>query len=119
MPSEVRLRLEYAEGDTLLYDYHTEGDVTIPDTSDPTGRKTHPYQRNFLVEEAVRDVTPSGNYALAWTFHLPPDSAAGQAEAALPDSVRLAVEITPQGRILSISGVETARPLFGEKDFQS
>jgi hypothetical protein len=29
------------------------------------------------------------------------------------------VEITPQGRILSIGGVETARPLFGEIDFQS
>jgi hypothetical protein len=119
VPSEVRLRLEYEEGDTLLYDYHTEGSVTMPDTTDPSGRKTHPYQRNLVVEEAVRDVTPSGNYALAWTFLLPPDSAGGESTAGLPDSVQLMVEITPQGRILSIGGVETARPLFGEIDFQS
>jgi hypothetical protein len=118
IPSEVRLRLEYAEGDTLLYDYHTEGTVTMPDTSDPSGRRTVPYQRNLVVAEAVRDVTPSGNYALAWTFHLPPDST-GQKEAGMPDTIRLTVEITPQGRILSIGGVETARPLFGEIDFQS
>ena len=119
VPSEVRLRLEYDEGDTLRYDYHTEGAVTMPDTSDPSGRKTHPYQRNLVVEEAVRDVTPSGNYALAWTFHLPSDSTAEQKDMDLPDSVQLVVEITPQGRILSIGGVETARPLFGEIDFQS
>lgn len=118
VPSEVRLRLEYEEGDTLRYDYHTEGAVTMPDTADPSGRKTHPYQRNLVVGEAVRDVTPSGNYALAWTFHLPADTA-GQKDAGMPDSVQLMVEITPQGRILSIGGVETARPLFGEIDFQS
>lgn len=118
-PSEVRLRLEYEEGDTLRYDYHTEGAVTMPDTAEPSGRKTHPYQRNLMVEEIVRDVTPSGNYALVWLFHLAADSAGGQTEAALPDGVQLSVEITPQGRILSIGGVETARPLFGEIDFQS
>ena len=119
VPSEVRLRLEYEEGDTLRYDYHTEGTVTMPDSSDPSGRTTHPYQRNFVVEEVVRDVTPSGNYALLWMFHLRADSTGEEAEAALPESVQLSVEITPQGRILSIGGVETARPLFGEIDFQS
>ena len=119
VPSEVRLRLEYEEGDTLLYEYHTTGTVTMPDTSDPSGRKSHPYQRNLMVEEAVRDVTPSGNYVLVWTFHLRPDTLAGQKSEDLPDGVQLTVQITPQGRVLSVGGVETARPLFGEIDFQS
>ena len=116
-PSEVRLRLDYEEGDTLVYRYHTEGTVTIPDTSQPSGRLAHPYERNMTVEEAVRDVTPRGNYVLAWTFQLPDDSTKMGAE--LPGTVQLTVEITPQGRILSVGGVETARPLFGEIDFQS
>lgn len=119
MPSEVRLRLEYEEGDTLLYEYHTEGTVTMPDTSEPSGSRSQPYQRNLMVEEVVRDVTPSGNYVLVWTFHLRPDSLAGQRSEDLPDSVQLTVQITPQGRVLSVGGVETARPLFGEIDFQS
>lgn len=119
VPSEVRLRLEYEEGDTLLYEYHTEGTVTMPDTSEQSGWRSQPYQRNLIVEEVVRDVTPSGNYVLVWTFHLRNDSLAGEKEEDLPDSVQLTVEITPQGRVLSVGGVETARPLFGEIDFQS
>ena len=119
-PSEVRLRLEYEEGDTLLYEYRTEGAVTVPDTSQASGRATHPYERNMTVEEAVRDITPRGNYVLAWTFHVPLDSTGSHSPGKdLPDHVQLTVEITPQGRILSIGGVETARPLFGEIDFQS
>lgn len=119
-PSEVRLRLEYAEGDTLVYRYHTEGTVSVPDTSQPTGRASHPYERNITVEEAVLDVTASGNYVLAWTFHVPPEeTASGSGAVAPPQQVQLTVEITPQGRILSIGGVETATPLFGEIDFQS
>lgn len=117
-PSAVRLRLDYEEGDTLVYRYHTEGTVTIPDTSQPSGRVAHPYERSMVVEEAVVDVTPRGNYVLDWTFHLPSDSTAGMHEE-LSGPVRLTVEITPQGRILSVGGVETARPLFGEIDFQS
>ncbi|MGH7566248.1 MAG: DUF6263 family protein [Gemmatimonadota bacterium] len=119
VPSEVRLRLEYEEGDTLLYEYHIEGTMTVADTSEVSGRATHPYVRNMTVEEAVRDVTPRGNYVLAWTFHLPSDFAAAESTAELPVPVQLTVEITPQGRILSIGGVETARSLFGEIDFQS
>jgi len=118
-PSEVRLRLEYAEGDTLVYRYHTEGTVSVPDTTEASGRASHPYVRIMTVEEAVRDVTPSGNYVLAWTFQLPPETPADSGAPAAPEVVQLTVEITPQGRILSISGVETARPLFGEIDFQS
>lgn len=118
-PSEIRLRLEYEEGDTLLYEYRTEGAVTVPDTSQASGLATHPYERNMTVEEAVREVTPRGNYVLAWTFHLPRDSTAAHGGGELPEDVQLTVEITPQGRILSIGGVETARPLFGEIDFQS
>jgi hypothetical protein len=119
-PSEVRLRLEYAEGDTLVYRYHTEGTVSVPDTSQPSGRASHPYERNITVEEAVLDVTASGNYVLAWNFHVPPEATASDSGTpAPPQQVQLTVEITPQGRILSIGGVETARPLFGEIDFQS
>ena len=118
-PSEVRLRLEYAEGDTLVYRYHTEGTVSVPDTSQPSGRASHPYERNMTVEEAVRDVTASGNYVLDWNFHVPPEETASDSGTAPPQQVQLTVEITPQGRILSIGGVETARPLFGEIDFQS
>jgi hypothetical protein len=118
-PSEVRLRLEYEEGDTLLYEYHTQGAVTVPDTAEASGRATHPYERHMTVEEAVREVTPRGNYILAWTLHLPQDSSAVHDGGELPQRVQLTFEITPQGRILSIGGVETARPLFGEIDFQS
>jgi hypothetical protein len=118
-PSEVRLRLEYEEGDTLLYEYRTEGAVTVPDTAQASGRATHPYERNMTVEEAVLEVTPRGNYVLAWTFHLPREASAAHGGGELPERVQLTVEITPQGRILSIGGVETARPLFGEIDFQS
>lgn len=117
-PSEVRLRLEYEEGDSLLYEYHAEGAVTVPDTAEASGRTSLPYERSMTVEEAVREVTPRGNYLLAWTFHVPPDTAMA-ASTDLPDRIQLTVEITPQGRILSIGGVETARPLFGEIDFQS
>lgn len=118
-PSEVRLRLEYAEGDSLLYEYHAEGAVTVPDTAESSGRASLPYERSMTVEEEVREVTPRGNYLLAWTFHVPPDTAMAASTADLPDRIQLTVEITPQGRILSIGGVETARPLFGEIDFQS
>jgi hypothetical protein len=117
-PSEVRLRFEYEVGDTLLYEYRTEGAVTVPDTAEASGRATHPYERNMTVEEAVREVTPRGNYILVWTFHLPQGSSA-HGGGDLPERLQLTVEITPQGRILSIGGVETARPLFGEIDFQS
>ena len=118
-PSEVRLRLEYEEGDSLLYEYHAEGAVTVPDTAEASGRASHPYERSMTVEEEVREVTPRGNYLLAWTFHVPPDTAMAASTGDLPDRIQLTVEITPQGRILSIGGVETARPLFGEIDFQS
>jgi len=119
-PSEVRLRLEYAEGDTLVYRYFTEGTVSVPDTSQPSGRASHPYERNMTVVEAVQDVTASGNYVLAWNFHVPlEDAPSDSGRPAPPQQVQLTVEITPQGRILSIGGVETARPLFGEIDFQS
>lgn len=118
-PSEVRLRLQYEEGDTLVYRYHTEGTVNVPDTTQDSGRASHPYERVMTVEEAVQDVRPSGNYLLAWTFHVPPAEATPDTAAPAPEPVRLTVEITPQGRILSIGGVETARPLFGEIDFQS
>lgn len=118
-PSEVRLRLEYEEGDSLLYEYHAEGAVTVPDTAEATGRASHPYERSMTVEEEVQEVTPRGNYLLAWTFHVPPDTAMAASTGDLADRIQLTVEITPQGRILSIGGVETARPLFGEIDFQS
>ena len=41
-PFEVRLRLEYEEGDSLLYEYHAEGAVTVPDTAEASGRPAFP-----------------------------------------------------------------------------
>ena len=64
VPSEVRLRLEYEEGDTLLYEYHTEGTVTMPDTSEQSGWRSQPYQRNLIVKLCcplgiTNDIVPS------------------------------------------------------------
>jgi hypothetical protein len=112
----VRLRFEYSEGDTLRYAYHSEGTVTIPDTAAPGGSTTRDYQRTMRIEEVAEEVTPRGHYRLAVTYYLPPDTTSG-APAPAPITIRL--ELTPQGKIQSVSGVETAKPLFGDIDFQS
>ena len=112
----VRLRFEYREGDTLRYDYRSEGTVTIPDTATPGETTTRNYQRAMRIEEVAEEVTPRGHYRLAVTYHLPPDTTS-VAPAPAPITIRL--EMTPQGKIQSVSGVETAKPLFGDIDFQS
>jgi hypothetical protein len=115
-PEGVRLRFEYDEGDTLRYSYRSEGTVTIPDTTAAGGRSTRDYERTMRIEEVAEEVTPGGQYRLAVTYHLPPDSVSGTPSPA-PITIRL--ELTPQGKIRSVSGVETAKPLFGDIDFQS
>ena len=111
----VRLRFEYREGDTLRYSYESDGTVTIPDTSAASGTIERSYQRTMRIEEVAEGVTPRDRYRLAVTYHLPPDTTA-EAPAA-PITIHL--EMTPQGRIHEVSGVETAKPLFGDIDFQS
>jgi uncharacterized protein DUF6263 len=111
----VRLRFEYSEGDTLRYAYESNGTVTIPDTTDATGTIERSYQRTMRVEEVAEDVTARGHYLLAVTYQLPADSATGEA----PAPVTIHLEMTPQGKIENVTGVETAKPLFGDIDFQS
>ena len=113
---QVRLRFEYRKLDTLRYDYRSEGSVTIPDTSAAGGATSRPYQRTMRIEEVAEDVTPRGEYRLAVTYHLPPDTAQGQPP---PDPVTIRLQMTAHGKILSVTGVETAKPLFGDIDFQS
>lgn len=113
----VRLRFEYTEGDTLIYSYTASGTATFPDTADAGGPVERPFERTMEIEEVVADVTPSGHYELALVYHLHPDSL--HRAKGMPEEVRLRLEITPQGRIIDVSGVETARPLYGDIDFQS
>jgi len=112
----VRLRFEYREGDTLRYSYESDGTVTIPDTTAASGTIERSYHRSMRIEEVAEDVTPRDRYRLAVTYHLPPDTATVGAPVA-PITIHL--EMTPQGKIQDVSGVETARPLFGDIDFQS
>lgn len=113
----VRLRFEYTEGDTLTYTYRASGTATFPDTAgagDPVERH---FERTLEIEEVVTDVTPRGHYELVLVYHLEPDSV--HRARGMPEEVRLRLEITPQGRIIDFAGVETARPLYGDIDFQS
>lgn len=117
-PAAVRLRFEYTEGDTLAYEYHAEGVAVLPDTTEPGGGPVEkPFERSMRITEVATDVTPRGHYVLDLVYHLEPDSV--HAAKGLPDRIELGVEITPQGRIIDVSGVETARPLYGDIDFQS
>jgi len=115
-PPTVQLRFEYREGDTLRYEYEASGTYTIPDTAAPGRPSQRTYERAMRIEELAQDVTPSGNYRLAVTYYLAPDTAA-QSEPPAP--VTILIEMTPQGRILDVTGVETARPIFGDIDFES
>ncbi|MBW3660279.1 MAG: hypothetical protein KY397_01425 [Gemmatimonadetes bacterium] len=116
-PEAVRLRFEYGQGDTLSYDYHARGTATLPDTSDSGETLERTFERRMRIDEVATDVTPRGHYQLALVYHIEADSA--HRAKGLPERIRLQVEITPQGRIIDVSGVETARPLYGDIDFQS
>lgn len=115
-PDRVRLRFEYGQGDTLHYVYESKGTVTFPDTATAGGTLSRTYERTLAIEEVAEEITPRGNYRLAVTYHLPPDTAAGRPP---PEPITIRLEMTPQGKIQSVSGVETAKPLFGDIDFQS
>ncbi|MDX1661500.1 MAG: hypothetical protein R3326_06895 [Gemmatimonadota bacterium] len=112
----IRLRFEYSEGDTLRYAYHASGTAVFPDTAAGDERVERPFERTMEIEEVATDVTPAGHYELALVYHIRPDSLHRDKG---PQEIRLRLEITPQGRILDVTGVETARPLYGEIDFQS
>ncbi len=112
-PASVRLRFDYREGDTLRYEYAAHGSYTVPDTAGgPPAR--HTYDRAMRIQEVAEDVTPSGEYRLAVTYYVTPDSGAPRTP---PVTIHLGM--TSQGRILDVSGVETARPIFGDIDFRS
>lgn len=116
-PETVRLRFEYTEGDTLRYDYHASVRATLPDTTDGDEPVERAFDRTMEIEEVATDVTPSGHYELDLVYHLHPDSLHRRKN--LPERVRLRLEMTPQGRIIDVTGVETARQLYGDIDFQS
>lgn len=111
----VRLRFDYAEGDTLWYVYHAAGTATMPDSGDADRVRTRSYERTLEIEEIASDVTPGGNYVLDLIYRIEPDTLHPE----MPERVDLQLEITAQGRIVDVSGVETARPLYGDIDFQS
>ncbi len=113
-PSAVRLRFTYIEDDTLRYEYTSSGTYTIPDTAGGTTQQT--YERAMRIEEVAEDVSPTGNYHLAVTYHVEPDTAAG---TRVPAPVTIRLEMTPQGKIIDVTGVETAGAIFGDIDFRS
>ena len=115
-PDTVRLRFVYAEGDTLAYEYASAGTATLPDSTGGDGTFERGYARRMRIEEVATDVTPGGDYLLDLEYHLESDSLY---QADMPQRIALRVQITPQGRILDVSGVETARRLYGDIDFRS
>lgn len=115
--ARVRLRFHYDIGDTLHYEYATSGTVVRPDSTATGGTATETYDRRMRIEEVATAVTPRGNYMLAWTYHLPPDTAGAEVE--IPMRFTLNVEITPQGRIVDVQNFETAKPFFGDMDFRA
>lgn len=116
-PESVRLRFDYDEGDTLAYEYHASGIATLPDTTEAGEPTEHPFERTLRITEVATDVTPRGHYMLDLVYHLEPDSV--ESEKGHPGRIALEVEITSRGRIIDVTGVETAGSLFGGIDFQS
>jgi hypothetical protein len=114
-PPEVRLRLDYEIGDTLQYRYRVRGTVTRADT---TGGKppSEAYERTMSVEEVATEVTPRGNYLLAWTYRPSGEQKAGHE---MPAEFALRVEITPQGQIMDVGDLRSARRAFGNLDFKT
>ncbi|HUP18384.1 MAG TPA: DUF6263 family protein [Gemmatimonadota bacterium] len=113
----VRLRFAYVEGDTLTYVYQASGQARLPDTTAPQGYVERSYEREVTVHEVATEITPRGHYVLSLVYRLESDGLAPGEH--LPDQISFQVEITPQGRVVSVSGVETMKPLFGDIDFQS
>lgn len=124
----VRLRFGYQEGDTLHYEYRAVGTVTFPDSTGEGEGKTHEYERRMRIREVAREITPRDHIVLALTYY-PRGKKSGADSTGpkgrtktgepIPDEVTLGLEITPQGRIVRVTGVDDARQLFGDLDFQS
>jgi len=124
----VRLRFGYQQGDTLHYEYRAAGTVTFPDSIGENEGKTHEYERRMRIREVAREITPRDHIVLELTYY-PGEKKSGadstghkgrtRAGEPIPDEVTLDLEITPQGRIVRVTGVDDARQLFGDLDFQS
>ncbi|MDX1622785.1 MAG: DUF6263 family protein [Gemmatimonadota bacterium] len=112
----VRLRFSYAEGDTLRYAYHASGHVTAPDTGAAGEPAERSYEKRMRIELVAAEVTPRERYLLRMTYRPVADSAS---ERHPPGPISFRLEMTPRGRVLDVRGVEAARPLFGDVDFQS
>jgi hypothetical protein len=112
---EVRLRLDYEVGDTLHYRYRVWGTVTRADTTGGMS-PTESYERTMSIEEVATDVTPRGNYLLAWTYRPTGEQEAGHE---MPAEFALRVEITPQGRIVDVGDLRSARKALGNLDFKT
>ncbi|MGH7542928.1 MAG: DUF6263 family protein [Gemmatimonadota bacterium] len=112
---EVRLRLDYEVGDTLHYQYRVWGTVTSADTTG--GRPpSESYERKMSVEEVATEVTARGNYLLAWTYRPSGEQKAGHE---MPAEFGLRVEITPQGKIMDVGDLGSARRALGNLDFKT
>ena len=114
----VSLGLSYSVGETLRYLYTAEGTVTYPDSTIGEEQARERYDRRIEIDEVATEVAPNGNYLLAWTYHLPP-RAEPASDGAGNQTVTIRLEITPQGRIVEVADVETAKPLFGDMDFRT
>lgn len=113
----VILRLAYEKGDTLTYEYEVTGTAIVPDSTEASGTKERNFERKMRVEEVAIDITAGGHYMISQIYHLPQDSS--HVARGWPDRMELLLELTAQGRILDVGGVETAKPIFGDMDFKS
>jgi hypothetical protein len=113
---QVELRLHYEIGDTLYYEFTADGTATYPDTV-TAGKTTRTYERHLRIDEVATDLTPSGNYLLAWTYHLPARVEDGTDVE--PSDITINLEISPQGRIIDVTNLESAKTLFHDMDFRS
>jgi hypothetical protein len=113
---QVALRLRYQVGDTLYYEYTANGTATYPDTV-TAEKTTKTYERHLRVDEVATDVTPGGNYLLAWTYHLPAKVEDGVERE--PSDITIYLEISPQGRIIDVTNLETAKTVFHDMDFRT
>ncbi len=112
----MALRLRYQVGDTLYYEYTANGTATYPDTV-TAEKTTKTYERHLRVDEVATDVTPGGNYLLAWTYHLPAKVEDGVERE--PSDITIYLEISPQGRIIDVTNLETAKTVFHDMDFRT
>ncbi len=116
--SRVQLRLKYTAGDTLVYEYEASGTITLPDTITGSGTIDKPYEQSMTIYEVASEITPRGNFLVTWIFLVNRDTLI-EAGSDHPDHIKFDLELSPQGRIVDLFGVDTAQPLTGEIDFKS